>query len=257
MRLGFVFEFDGPAVDVAAGAGLGIGPPDPSIPLSPDEWIARFAKPLLEQRGTVWRYDLAYGVLGVLLARAGGSPLDELFRVRLLEPLGMADTAFIGAPGLPPAYAVGESGLVRFDGAADSRWAKAPAFPDARAGLVSTATDLLRFAAALLDGGRGVLSTTSVTAMITNHLTSEQRHSPSALAFLDGSGWGYGVQVRTPNQDPDVRRLHYGWGGGLGTLWYSWPQERAAAVLLTQVMPPSRELSAAFITGVDSVLAEP
>ena len=62
MRLGFgfVFEADCAAVGAAAQAGLGIGPPDPSVPLSPDAWIERFAKlPLLEQPGTVWRYDLA------------------------------------------------------------------------------------------------------------------------------------------------------------------------------------------------------
>jgi CubicO group peptidase (beta-lactamase class C family) len=120
-----------------------------SIPLTPDAWIARFAElPLLEQPGTVWRYDLAYGVLGVVLARAGGCPLEELLRERLLDPLGMADTGFIAPPGrLPPCYAVGESELVLFDDAHASRWATTPSFPDARAGLVSTAADLLRFAA--------------------------------------------------------------------------------------------------------------
>lgn len=58
MRLGFgfVFEADSPAVRAAAEAGLGLGPPDPSVALTPDEWIARFARlPLLEQPGTVWR----------------------------------------------------------------------------------------------------------------------------------------------------------------------------------------------------------
>ncbi|MHA7248340.1 serine hydrolase [Arthrobacter tecti] len=38
--------------------------------------------PLMEQPGTVWRYDLAYGVLGVLFARASGQPLDELLYQR-------------------------------------------------------------------------------------------------------------------------------------------------------------------------------
>lgn len=167
MRLGFgfVFEADCPVLGVAAQAGLGIGPPDPSVPLSPEEWIARFAElPLLEQPGTVWRYDLAYAVLGVVLARAGGRPLDELLRARLLDPLGMTDTAFVAPPGrLPPCYAAGDAGLVEFDPPGiDSRWARSPAFLDARGGLVSTATDpaALRRGAARrrrrrLDRGRG------------------------------------------------------------------------------------------------------
>ncbi|MDP9461563.1 MAG: beta-lactamase family protein [Actinomycetota bacterium] len=256
MRLGFgfVFEADCPALGAAAAAGLGIGPPDPSVPLPPDEWIARLAGlPLLEQPGTVWRYDLAYAVLGVVLARAGGLPLDALLRTRLLDPLGMTDTAFVAPPGrLPPCYAVGDGGLVEFDGAADSRWSTEPSFPDARGGLVSTAGDLLRFAGALLDGG-GVLTADAVAAMTTDQLTSEQRRGPSAQTFLGGSGWGYGVQVITPEHDASVRLPRYGWGGGLGTLWHSWPQQGTAAVLLTQVLPPSGELIAAFLDGAESV----
>ena len=101
MRLGFGFVFEAPcpAVRAASEAGLGIGPPDPSVPLTPPAWIARFARlPLLEQPGTVWRYDLSYAVLGVLLARAGGRPLDVLLHDRLLGPLGMTDTAFVAPP---------------------------------------------------------------------------------------------------------------------------------------------------------------
>ena len=259
MRLGFGFVFEGdcPVLGLAAEAQLGIGPPDPSVPLTPDTWIARFAElPLLEQPGTVWRYDLAYGVLGVVLARAGGRPLEELLRERVLDPLGMAETDFVAPPGrLPPCYAIGESGLVMFDDASNSRWATAPSFPDARGGLVSTAADLLRFASALLNGGNGVLTADAVTAMTTDHLTPQQRRSPSALAFLGGSGWGYGVQVLTAENDASVRMPRYGWGGGLGTLWFSWPDQRTAAVLLTQVLPPSQELITAFTSSVETVLS--
>ena len=122
---------------------------------------------------------------------------------------------------------------------------------------MSTARDLLRFAAALLDGGGGVLSPGAAAAMTRDHLTSEQRRGPSALTFLGGSGWGYGVQVLSPEHDPSVRQPRYGWGGGLGTLWYSWPAQRTAAVLLTQVLPPSGELIAAFTSAVEEVLVGP
>ena len=253
MRLGFVFEADCPAVGVAAQAGLGIGPPDPSVPLSPDAWIEQFAKlPLLEQPGTVWRYDLAYAVLGVVLARAGGRPLGELLSVRLFDPLGMTDTAFVAPSGrLLPSFAQGDTGLVVFDPAVDSRWSVPPSFPDALGGLVSTAGDLLRFAGVLLDGGRGIISPATVTAMTTNRLTREQRRGASAQMFLHGSGWGYGVQIVPAENGSAVR---YGWGGGLGTLWYSWPDHGAAAVLLTQVLPPPEELIASFISRAEQVL---
>lgn len=258
MGFGFAFEADCPAVRAAAEAGLGLGPPDPSNPLCPDDWIARFAKlPLLEQPGTVWRYELAYAVLGVVLARAAGRPLDVLLDEKLLRPLGMLDTGFVAPAGrLPPCHARHPTGLAVFDDATGSRWASAPRFPDARNGLVSTASDLLRFAGALLDGGAGVISPQSVERMTTDHLTPAQRHGPSAQTFLDGGGWGYGVQVLTPDRHPTLGLTRYGWGGGLGTLWSSWPARRASAVLLTQVLPPSGALVETFLGAMERTLTE-
>ena len=241
MRMGFgwVFECECPAVGRATELELGFGPPDPMGPPPPDEWIARFATlPLLEQPGSVWRYELAFAVLGVLLARAAGRPLQEIITDRLLAPLGMTGTGFVADPDrLVPAFARQADVLVPFDGVADSRWASLPRFADGRGGLVSTAGDLLRFAGMLLDDGAGLLSASAVTAMTTDQLTAEQRTGPSAATFLDGGGWGYGVGV---TETPAGRR--YGWGGGLGTLWYSWPEHDLAAVLITQVLPPSAEL---------------
>jgi CubicO group peptidase (beta-lactamase class C family) len=114
---------------------------------------------------------------------------------------------------------------------------------------VSTAGDLLRFAGMLLDAGSGLLSPSTVIAMTTDRLTPEQRAGPSAAMFLDSGGWGYGVGVV---QSSAGRR--YGWGGGLGTLWYSWPEHGLAAVLVTQVLPPSVEMFNAFTTAVQSSL---
>lgn len=259
MGFGFVFETECPTFDVAVRAGLGFGPPDPSLPLTPDEWIGRFAElPLLEQPGSTWRYELSYAVLGVLLARAGGRSLDELMRDRLLGPLGMHDSGFVAPVGrLPVCYARGDAGMTVFDDAIDSRWLRRPAFPDARGGMVSTAHDLLRFAAALLDGGSGVLSPASVRAMTSDQLAPAQRRAPSATSFLDGSGWGYGVQVTSDEQRREGGPLRYGWGGGLGTLWYTWPERRSAAVLLTQVLPPSAPIFDGFIAHAEALLAHP
>ena len=253
MRMGFgwVFECECPAVGRATELELGFGPPDPMGPPPPDEWIARFATlPLLEQPGSVWRYELAFAVLGVLLARATGRPLQEIITDRLLAPLGMTGTGFVADPDrLVPAFARQADVLVPFDRVAYSRWASSPRFADGRGGLVSTAGDLLRFAGMLLDDGAGLLSASAVTAMTTDQLTPEQRTGPSAATFLDGGGWGYGVGV---TETPVGRR--YGWGGGLGTLWYSWPEHDLAAVLITQVLPPSAELFNAFTAGVQDGL---
>jgi CubicO group peptidase (beta-lactamase class C family) len=250
MGFGFVFEGDCPALARATELGLGFGPPDPGGPPDPDEWVARFATlPLLEQPGAVWRYELSFAVLGVLLARAAGRPLDVLLAERLLDPLAMTGTGFVADPArLVPAYVRQQGDLALFDGVADSRWLTSPAFPDGRGGLVSTADDLLRFAGMLLDGGAGPLSPASIAAMTTDHLTPDQREGPAA-AFLDSGGWGYGVGI---GRTPVGRR--YGWAGGLGTLWYSWPDHDLAAVLLTQVTPPEGAVYEAFTGAIESAL---
>ncbi len=243
MGFGFVFESDCPAVEAAVAAGLGFGPPDPSAVLAPADWITRFASlPLLEQPGTVWRYELAYAVLGVVLARASGKPLDLLMRERLFTPLMMSQTAFVCASGhLVPSFARGEDGLDLFDSDQESRWSIPPAFPDARGGLVSTVGDMLQFARMLLEDGGGLLSPELAAAMTSDHLTAEQRFGPSAQVFLNGDGWGYGVGVAHGKLG---RR--YGWGGGLGTLWYTWPDHDTAVMLMTQVLPPSPALFNTF-----------
>ena len=74
-----------------------------------------------------------------------------------------------------------------------------PVGPRRPRGLVSTATDLLRFARALLSGGGDVLTAAAVTAMTTDHLSPEQRRAPSALAFLGGGGWGTACRCSPPS----------------------------------------------------------
>ncbi len=258
MRMGFGFHCSSPCpvVDRAVEAGLGLGPPDPSVPLTPDDWIARFAElPLMHQPGADWMYEFGFGVLGVLLARAAAQPLDDLLRERLLAPLGMADTGFEvpahARSRLIPCYVRGEDGLALFDGVADSRWNHRPVFPDARGGLVSTASDYLRFARMLLDGGvhegRRLLREQSVRTMTADHLGDQRERSASAEMFLSsGAGWGYGVEVAT---------TRYGWGGGFGATWYSFPDLDTAAILFTQCLPPPEPLVTAVWSSLTRMMS--
>ncbi|MEV6413222.1 serine hydrolase domain-containing protein [Kribbella sp. NPDC051718] len=268
MRLGFGFAFEVdscPVADLAMARGLGMGPPLPSaVQHTPDEWISQFATlPLMEQPGRHWRYDLAYSVLGVLLARAAGKPLPELLSERLLQPLGMGDTGFAvpehARERLVPCFTSGDDGLVVFDGTDDSDWLAPPVFPHAGGGLVSTAADYLRFGRLLLDGGTHaaridgaalLLTESAVADLSADHLTEAQRSGPSAAIFLDGEGWGHGVQVRL---DPALPR-RYGWGGGLGTTWYNFPDHGVTAVLMTQHLPPLGEPILHFWKTLDDLL---
>jgi CubicO group peptidase (beta-lactamase class C family) len=178
--------------------------------------------PLVYQPGERWMYHTAASVTGVLIARATGMSFGDALRERICEPLGMKDTAFSVAgeniSRLATAYqrddATGE--IVVEDGP-DGYWSRPPAFEDGGGGLVSTASDYLAFASALLAGGthhgERVLSRPSVTLMTSDHLTPAQKAvSGFQLGYFDDIGWGFGMSVRTqrthrdPGQSPTLRR---------------------------------------------------
>src|SRR5205814_1806501 len=117
-------------------------------------------------------------VLGVLVARAAGQPLEVFLQERVFEPLGMVDTGFATshADRLGSCYgkhpATGEP--TAFD-QPDGQWSKPPAFPSAAGGLVSTLDDFYAFGRMLLNGGRRpdgsrLVSPASVAVMTCDHL---------------------------------------------------------------------------------------
>jgi CubicO group peptidase (beta-lactamase class C family) len=213
-----------------------LGPPNPFDPPAPDEWIARFATlPFLAQPGERWLYNTGAQVLGVVLARAAGAPLAEVLRTRVFDRLAMAGTGFWTeeTTRLATAYAPSPGGLQVWD-PPDGQWSQEPAFPDAAAGLLSTADDLLAFARMFLRGGAPVLSPASVAEMTRDHLRKGQ--APSA--FLEGRGWGLCVSVVTDGPFAGA----FGWDGGLGTSWLVDPRRDLAVVVLTQRLFESPQL---------------
>lgn len=225
------------------------GPPKPRTVPAPDEWIRRVGTlPLVYQPGERWMYDLGIDILGVLIARAAGQPLETFLRERLFEPLGMKDTGF-SVPAeklarLPGCY---QKGQVYDPDGADSEWSQPPAFPSASGGLVSTADDYLAFCRMLLNKGRHardsrerILSRPSVELMTMDHLTPEQRVGQDM--FFDGnSSWGFGMGVITRRDDLSTVPGRFGWAGGLGTCGYSDPREDLVGILMTQLLMDSPE----------------
>ncbi|AUX29304.1 MULTISPECIES: serine hydrolase [Sorangium] len=223
-----------------------LGPPKPSTPHAPDEWIRRLgALPLMHQPGERWMYNTGSYVLGVLIARAAGQPLEAFFRERIFEPLGMKDTGF-SVPAdkldrLATSYwASAEAGALDLhDGVADSQWSRPPVFPDGGAGLVSTADDYLAFGQMLLNKGKHgrerILSRPSVEAMTTDQLTPEQKAASGFFpGYWDSRGWGFGVSIVTRRDDVTASPGRYGWDGGYGTSWSSDPREDLVGILMTQ-----------------------
>ena len=259
-RMGFGGYFGPcPVNDLAAPLQLSVGPPQPSLPPEPDEWMRRFSTlPLMCQPGERWLYHTGADVLGVLIARASRVPFPLFLRERIFEPLGMNDTSFHVPAGdvdrLVTSYVTDPStGLLRVFDAPGGQWSVAPAFPSGGGGLVSTADDFLAFAHMLLRGGRPLLSRPSVETMTSNHLTPQQRAVGGFFADdFEARGWGFGVGVVTRRDDPAAPVGQYGWDGGLGTIWRNDPSEQLVTILMTNsawTSPRPPAIAVDFLTG--------
>jgi CubicO group peptidase (beta-lactamase class C family) len=235
-----------PILKTASEQQIGMGPPSPSAMPAPDEWMRRLGTlPLMHQPGELWMYNTGSDVLGVLIARAAGQPLEMFLRNRLFAPLGMVDTGFsvpvATLDRLATSYWVAPEtrALALYDEAVGGQWSRPPAFPSGAGGLVSTIDDYLTFGQMLLNQGKHgsmrILSRPSVEAMTTDQLTAKQR--ASAGPFLgDNRGWGFGVSVVTKRDDVAAVPGRFGWDGGLGTSWSSDPKEDMVAILMTQCL---------------------
>jgi len=224
---------------------LAQGPPNPQGPPAPDEWIRRLGTlPLIHQPGARWMYNTGSDVLGVLIARASGQPLDVFMCERIFEPLGMKDTRFHVPPEklgrLVTGYATNfQTGAVEvYDPAEGGQWSRPPAFPSGAGGLVSTIDDYFAFAEMLLNQGRRgkvrILSRPTVELMTTDHLTAEQKAASGLVAgAFDSHGWGFGVSVVTRGDGVESLGAN-GWDGGLGTSWHTDPAEQMITILMTQ-----------------------
>jgi CubicO group peptidase (beta-lactamase class C family) len=235
-----------PVLQAANELQIGMGPPNPLAMPAPDEWMRRLGSlPLMYQPGEQWMYNTGSDVLGVLIVRASGQPLETFLRERLFEPLGMKDTGFsvpeASLDRLATSYWTDPASgkLTVYDEARGGQWSRPPAFPSGAGGLVSTIDDYLAFGQMMLNQGKydneRILSRLSVELMTTDQLTPEQKAAPSLISgFLDGHGWGFGVSVVTRRDDIAAVPGRYGWDGGLGTSWYSDPREDMVIILMTQ-----------------------
>ena len=226
---------------------IGNGPPAPGSMPPPDEWIRRLGTlPLMYPPGARWMYNTGADILGVLLARASGKPLEAFLRDRLFEPLGMKDTAF-HVPAAKMArfgptywtdYRTGQEAV--YDEARGGQWSRPPAFPSGAGGLVSTADDYLAFARMLADGGEHgkarILSRRSVEAMTRDQLSPHQKADELVPGYWANHVWGFGMAVLTKGDEFSSSPGRYGWDGGMGTSWFNDPNDGLTAILMTNRM---------------------
>jgi CubicO group peptidase (beta-lactamase class C family) len=234
----------------AANVAHGLLPYDGTI----EENIKRLAGvPLLFNPGDRWEYSLGVDVLGRLVEVVSGNTLDEFFRTRIFEPLGMKDTYFYLPDNkqerLAAAYTYyPEKGLNRFPDipitegtlvyAADYPYHGPKKLFSGGAGLVSTAADYARFCQMMLDSGRvgnvHLLSRKSIELMTQDQLG---KISPD-----QGFGLGFGVEgLKAPLSELGSPG-EYNWGGFFYTAFSIDPKEQMIVIFMGQ-LHPSGDLS--------------
>jgi CubicO group peptidase (beta-lactamase class C family) len=208
--------------------------------------LGRVAKlPLNFQPGEAWEYGPATDVVGRLVEVMSGQTLDEYFRKRIFEPLGMRDTYFYlpasKVDRLAALYRPGSDKKIQLAEAPgpDSRWVKEPhVYFSGAGGLVSTASDYFRFQQMMLNGGEldGVrlLGRKTVELMTANH-------TGDLPIWLTGPGYGFGLGYSVV-RDIGATGLpasvgSFGWGGAFCTYFWVDPKEEMVGILMAQVRP--------------------
>jgi CubicO group peptidase (beta-lactamase class C family) len=184
--------------------------------------IERMAKvPLMFQPGERWHYSLAVDVQGYVVEKLSGQSLADFMQQHIFAPLKMVDTGFYVPADkvnrFAEFYLRGKDG--KFSKHPDVDFTKPPAFLSGGGGLVSTASDYMRFCQMLLNGGeldgQRILSPLSVKLMRTNMLPV------SAPTYAPGTGFGLDFAVV---EDPAAAGGYFGkgtyfWSGFAGT-WF-------------------------------------
>src|SRR6202165_5439675 len=137
------------------------------------------ALPLAEQPGTLWDYGHSTDVLGRVIEVVSGQQLFQFEKQRLLDPLGMTETAFYVADAakrpriaepMPDDRFISLVAGIR-DPMSPRRW------ESGGAGMVETIGDYARFAQMLLNGGafdgRRYLKSETIALMTSDHIGPE------------------------------------------------------------------------------------
>lgn len=208
--------------------------------------IARLAAlPMDAHPGEKYVYGYNTDILGVVVEKASGKPLDEFLTTRIFAPLGMKDTYFYlpdnktarlatvySAFADKPLERAPDAGTMASQGA----YVKGPRKSfSGGAGLLSTATDYAKFLQMFLNGGtangKRILSRKTVELMTVSHTNK--------INFRAGEGFGLGFSVC---QDLGERGTpgsigEYGWGGAYGSTYWVDPKEDMVVVYFKQLIP--------------------
>jgi len=193
--------------------------------------------------GTRFRYsDVGFIVLGELVERAGGMPVDAFAKKHVFEPLKMTDTTF--KPGEVLKKRIAPTGLrdgtIILGEVHDPRSFKLGGVAG-HAGLFSTADDLARYCRMLLRGGE--LDGTRILAEKTVKLFAEPHTVPvpgkgGETKGLRSLGWDVDTSYSAPRGELFAKGEGFGHTGFTGTSIWVDPGTKTAVIVLTNRVHP-------------------
>jgi CubicO group peptidase (beta-lactamase class C family) len=205
--------------------------------------------PLLYQPATTWDYGFGLDILGLTIEKISQQTLGQYLQTSLFKPLGMTDTSFSISADKTARYAK----PLPTDPDTGKAQARSPELTeplkfDCGGGCAaSTASDYLRFATMLMNGGRSgesrLLGRKTVEYMLSDQLGPNIKNlignaDPTRADF----GFGLGLAVRAT---PGLVRMmgsvgQFTWPGASGTDWWVDPKEELAVVYLSAAPGPIR-----------------
>ena len=215
--------------------------------------------PFVAQPGEAYVYGYNTDILGCIVERASGVPLDTFLKTRLFDPLGMPDTRFFlpesARNRLVTVYRSDAGRAVRAPEGSkgQGQYVDGPRMSFAGgAGLVSTARDYARFLQMIAHGGewagRRYLAPHTVALMRTNQ-----------VGPLRGPGVGFGLGFEVVEQYGATGMLTpgtFGWAGAYGTNYKIDPVEGLILVFMINQMPNSSDIVTRFQSLVYAALEE-
>jgi CubicO group peptidase (beta-lactamase class C family) len=205
--------------------------------------------PLLYQPATTWDYGFGLDILGLTIEKISQQSLGQYLQASLFKPLGMTDTGFSISADKAARYAK----PLPADPDTGKAQARSPElteplkFECGGGCTASTASDYLRFATMLMNGGRSgesrLLGRKTVEYMLSDQLGPNIKNlvgnaDPTRADF----GFGLGLAVRaTPGLVRMVGSVgQFTWPGASGTDWWVDPKEELAVVYLSAAPGPIR-----------------
>lgn len=229
--------------------------------------------PLVDHPGRSFKYSVSIDVIGAIIEKVSGLPLDEYLQTFIFTPLGMSKTGFYissenlsntsdiyGSVGFEPGVELKPLGILEDPSVCESQcidwkiqnlipasyYSQKPSFFSGGGGLLSTSDDYARYLTAIGNGGN--LNGVQILKPETVDLHFKEFVSDgSELVAVFGEaakyirfGGSFGIK-----KDPvDIEQVdYYFWGGAFNTFYWLDPLDNTIGMFLTSHWPVAYNIS--------------